>query len=166
MSRTENTEMFKYKVDQTMSASTTHSRAAAPADALHDTGVLIARLFLGAIFVQSGFGKLAGLAGFAAGLTKMGVPMASTIAPFAAGVEFVGGLAIVLGAWTVFAAALMIAFTAVGSFLAHRFWAAPAEQYALQNVQFMKNVAIIGGFLAVLLSGPGRISLDYLLRRR
>jgi putative oxidoreductase len=133
---------------------------------MRDTGLLVARIFLGAIFVQSGFGKLAGLAGFTAYLTNLGVPMASTVAPFAAGVEFFGGLAIVFGAWTGLAAALLIGFTVVGTFLSHRFWAVPVEQYAAQQVQFMKNVAIVGGFLSVLLTGPGRISVDYFRKRQ
>lgn len=149
-----------------MSASTTYVPVAAPAGGVRDTGILIARIFLGAIFVQSGFGKLAGLAGFTAYLAKMGVPMASTVAPFAASVEFLGGVAILAGAWTGLAAALLIGFTVVGTLLAHRFWAAPVEQYTLQNLQFMKNVAIIGGFLAVLLDGPGRISVDYFRKGR
>ncbi len=150
-----------------MSAPTIHIPLdSAISDRTHDTGLLIARILLGAIFVQSGFAKLTALAGFSAGLAKMGVPLASTIAPFAAGVEFFGGLAIILGAWTSLAAVLLIGFTIVGTFLAHRFWAAPLGQQGAQNIQFMKNVAIVGGFLVVLLTGAGRFSLDRLLRRR
>src|SRR5688572_10535103 len=72
-----------------------------------DVLLLLARLALGAIFVQSGFGKLTDLAGFTSGLEGMGVPLAAVLAVIGACVEFFGGLAIVLGAWTRLAAVLV-----------------------------------------------------------
>jgi putative oxidoreductase len=65
-----------------------------------DGVLLVARVLLGAIFVQSGFGKLTNLSGFATGLERMGVPMPYLAGTIGACVEFFGGLAIVLGAWT------------------------------------------------------------------
>lgn len=150
-----------------MSASTAYAHVAVPvAGRARDTAFFIARIGLGAIFVQSGFGKLAGLAAFAAGLEKMGVPAASLVAPVAAGVEFFGGMAVVLGAWTWIASALVAGFTLLATLLAHRYWTYPAAQQPLQQVQFMKNVAIIGGFIALMAAGPGRFSIDYWLRGR
>lgn len=131
-----------------------------------DTVLLLARVMLGAIFVQSGFGKLTGLAGFTASMEGMGVPMASVAAPIGACVEFFGGLAIVLGAWTALAAILVAGFTVAASLIAHRFWDAPADQRMMQTIQFMKNVAIVGGLLTLVAAGPGRFSLDGLLRSR
>ncbi|WP_448190838.1 DoxX family protein [Azospirillum sp. sgz301742] len=131
-----------------------------------DSVLLLARLLIGAIFVQSGFGKLTGLAAFTASMEGMGVPMASVTAPVGACVEFFGGLAIVLGAWTWLAAILVAGFTVVASFIAHRFWDAPADQRMMQNIQFMKNVAIVGGLLALVAAGPGRFSLDGFMRRQ
>ncbi|WP_431855131.1 DoxX family protein [Azospirillum sp.] len=131
-----------------------------------DAALLVARVMLGAIFVQSGFGKLTNLAGFTEGLAKMGVPVPSVAGLVGACVEFFGGLAIVLGAWTWLAAILVAGFTVVATFLAHRFWDAPPEQRMMQNIQFMKNVAIVGGLLALLAAGAGRYSVDGLRRRR
>src|SRR5262249_24085557 len=62
-----------------------------------DVVLLLARCFVGGIFVYSGFGKLTGLEGFAASLAKNGVPMPEIMAVIGAAVEFFGGLAIVLG---------------------------------------------------------------------
>lgn len=131
-----------------------------------DSVLLLARVMLGAIFVQSGFGKLTGLAGFTTMLEGMGVPMAPVAAVAGACVEFFGGLAIVLGAWTWLAAILVAGFTVVATALAHRFWDVPVEQRMMQNIQFMKNLAIIGGLLALVAAGPGRFSLDGFRRRR
>jgi putative oxidoreductase len=125
-----------------------------------DPLLLIARVLLGAIFVWSGFGKLMNLGGFIGSLAGQGVPMASVLGTIGACVEFFGGLAVVLGAWTRPAAILIIGFTACATLIAHRYWEAPEAQRLMQQIQFMKNLAIIGGFFALIAAGPGRFSLD------
>lgn len=125
-----------------------------------DGALLAARLLLGSIFVQSGFGKLTNLGGFAAGLEGMGVPLPYVAGTVGALIEFFAGVALVLGAWTWLAALLLILFTAAATAIAHRFWEYPPEQQMIQSIMFMKNLAIIGGFLAVLAAGPGRYGVD------
>jgi putative oxidoreductase len=126
---------------------------------------LLARCFMGGLFVQSGIVKLMGLDAFAAGLAKNGVPMADTAALVGAAVEFGGGVAIVIGLQTRNAALLMIAFTIVATLISHRFWELADAARRQQAVQFGKNIAIIGGFLLLFLHGGGRFSLDGWRRR-
>jgi putative oxidoreductase len=133
--------------------------AGGPEDAL----LLLARVALGALFVLSGLGKLADLAGFAAGLQRLGVPFVAALAPVDAGVELLGGLAIALGAWTRGAALLVAGSTVAATLLAHGFWAAPVGQQAAQTIQFLKNLAIVGGLLAVAAAGAGRFGVDGLV---
>jgi uncharacterized membrane protein YphA (DoxX/SURF4 family) len=145
-------------------ASGSVSRADRAAASEQDVLLLLARVALGALFVLSGLGKLADLAGFAAGLQRVGVPFAAALAPVGAAVELLGGLALALGAWTRPAALLVAGFTVVATLLAHHFWAAPAGQQAAQTVQFLKNLAIVGGLLAVAAAGAGRFGVDGLGR--
>jgi putative oxidoreductase len=49
------------------------------------------------------------------------VPLASVLAPLGAVVEFFGGLALMLGAWTRPAAILVAGFTITATLIAHRF---------------------------------------------
>jgi putative oxidoreductase len=121
---------------------------------------LIGRILIGGIFIQSGLAKLMALDGFAALLTSHGVPWAPVLAPIGAAVEFGGGLAIVLGVATRYAALLMIAFVIVATAISHRFWALAPDQASAQAVHFAKNIAIIGGFLFVLAAGGGAWSLE------
>src|SRR5262245_20813492 len=88
------------------------------------TIVLLGRVLIGGIFVQSGFDKLMGLDAFAAGLAARGLPAAlvPVLAPIGASVEFFGGLAIVFGLMTRCAALLMIVFVIVATLVSHRFW--------------------------------------------
>ena len=135
-------------------------------DTQRDILVAAARCGLAAIFVLSGSEKLMHLDGFAASLLQRGVPFASGLAVLGACVECFGGLAILLGVWTRPAAVLMAIFTVVATAISHRYWEAPEAMRTLQHTQFMKNVAIIGGFLALSAGGGGRFSVDGLLRRR
>ena len=131
-----------------------------------DPLLLLGRVLLGSIFVISGYGKLFGLAAFAASLEKNGVPYASALAPVGACVEFFGGLAIVLGIEVRYAALLMVAFVIVATLISHRYWefAEPAIRRA-QETNFDKNVCIIGGFALLHASGGGRFALERLWRR-
>ena len=131
-----------------------------------DLLLLVARILIGAIFVQSGFGKLMNLGGFAGNLGSQGLPAPMLLATLGACVEFFGGLAVVLGAWTRLAAAAVIVFTVMATLIAHRYWAVPPEAAGMQRIQFMKNVAIIGGYFGLIASGAGRFSVDgWRLRR-
>lgn len=131
-----------------------------------DVWILLGRIALGSIFVVSGFGKLTHVGGFEASLALKGVPLPWLAASVGAPVEFFGGLAIVLGMAGRYAALLMLAFTVVATLISHRFWEysdAAARQTQLSN--FSKNIAIMGGFLAIIAHGTGRFALDRFRRR-
>jgi len=144
------------------------SGSAAGAEVAVDHGdlwLLVGRALLGGIFVVSGYGKLMGLAAFAASLEKNGVPYASALAPVGASVEFFGGLAIVLGVEVRSAALLMIAFVIVATLISHRFWELQDAARQAQLVQLSKNMAIIGGFLLLHGAGGGRFAVERVWRR-
>jgi len=130
-----------------------------------DALLLLGRILLGGIFVISGYAKLFGLAAFAASLERRGVPFASAIAPIGAGVEFFGGLAIVLGIEVRYAALPMIAFVIVATLISHRFWEFADAARRTQTTNFSKNVAIIGGFVLLHVAGGGRYAVERLWRR-
>jgi putative oxidoreductase len=129
--------------------------------------LLAGRFMMGWIFVAGGWSKLTNIQGFAGYLTQNKVPAADLLAYVGAGVEFLGGVALVLGLATRYAALLVILFTIVATLIAHRYWefTEPAARRA-QNANFFKNVAMIGGLLFLFVSGPGRFALDSMMRRR
>jgi putative oxidoreductase len=130
-----------------------------------DGALLLGRILLGGIFVLSGYGKLMGLSAFAASLERNGVPFASVMAPIGAAVEFFGGVAIVLGIETRYAAALMVAFVIVATLISHRFWEYQDAARQTQQTHFLKNMAIIGGFVLLFAQGGGRFAVARLWRR-
>lgn len=133
-----------------------------PVDAL----LLSGRVLLGLIYVISGISKLMNLDGFAASLEKSGVPMSGFMAMLGALVEALGGLAVVIGFQTRYAAVLMVLFTVAATLIAHRFWEFTGPPRQMQQTHFMKNLSIIGGFLLLAACGAGRYSFDGLWRGR
>ena len=123
---------------------------------------LIGRVVLGGLFLMSGIQKLSGIDQFAASLAKNGIPVA--IAPMlawlGAAVETIGGLCIVLGLATSWASLVLIAFTIVAAFIAHRFWQAPPEMRMVQTAHFEKNMMIAGAFCLLYVAGGGPYSID------
>jgi len=128
--------------------------------------LLAARVLMGWIFVEAGWRKLLAMDPFIASLATRRVPYASMMGWIGALVEFVGGIAILLGAWTRCAAVAMIVFVIVATAISHRYWefTEPAAR-RMQQGQFAKNLAIIGGFMLMMLTGAGRFSVDGWRRR-
>jgi putative oxidoreductase len=130
-----------------------------------DLALLIARAALAAVFIPAGLSKLTNLAGFTASLQKQGLPFAEVLAPLGAGVEFFGGIAVLIGFQTRLAAVLMVVFTVVATLVAHRFWEFEGAARQTQQGQFLKNLAIAGGYLVLFVNGGGRYALDRLWSR-
>lgn len=57
------------------------------------------------------------------------------------------------------AALALAAFTLAASFLFHPFWSVPADQQFMQQLLFMKNLAVTGGLLILAALGPGAATL-------
>jgi len=129
--------------------------------------LLVGRMAMGFIFFQSGAAKLGALSIFSASLSNRGVPFPGFWGPVGAISEFLGGTAIILGLGTRWAALLIVLFVIAASGIAHRYWefVEPATR-RLQEGQFYKNLAIIGGALFLFVCGAGRFSLDALLAKK
>jgi len=122
--------------------------------------VLAGRILLALMFFLSGVNKLGDLAGTAGFIGSIGLPAPAVLAPLAGLFEVCAALALAFG-WQARWAALGLAlFTLVASFLFHNFWALPAEQQMMQQLMFLKNMAVTGGMLVVAAFGAGPASLD------
>lgn len=121
---------------------------------------LAARLLLVALFLPAGIGKLTSFAGTVGYISSVGLPLPAVGAALALIVEIVGSLALLAGFGTRFAALVLAAFTLMASFFFHAFWAVPADQAYVTQLLFFKNIAVVGGLLALVANGAGSWSLD------
>jgi putative oxidoreductase len=121
---------------------------------------LIARLLLALMFVLAGASKIADLGGTAGYIASKGLPLPMLLAFGTAALELLGGLAIIVGIQARIAAGALAAFTLLATLLFHNFWALPADQQLVQQLMFMKNLAVAGGLLLLSSVGAGSLSLD------
>lgn len=127
---------------------------------LQNPFALLARLLLAALFLPAGISKIGGFAGTAGYIGSVGLPMPELGAAIAIAVEVLGGIALIIGLGTRWAALALAVFTLVASFFFHAYWALPAEQQMMQQLMFMKNIGVVGGLLALAAFGAGAFSLD------
>jgi putative oxidoreductase len=132
----------------------------------NDFVLLVARLAVAALFLPSGFSKLFGLSGFAAFLAGKGVPFPEVLAFVGAAAEVAGPVALVLGIAPRLTAVALVAFTLVATLISHAYWDVPEAARKAQEIQFFKNVAIVGGLLFYFVSGPGAFRLSALFGER
>jgi putative oxidoreductase len=113
----------------------------------------LGRLLLAGLFIQAGWGKIAGYAGTAAYMASAGLP--SYLLPLVILTELGGGILLVLGWQTRIVAFLIAGFTVLTSLIFH---ANVSDQ--MQMLMFMKNMSITGGLLMIVAHGAGAFSLD------
>lgn len=114
---------------------------------------LIARLFLGHIFILAGLSKIGGYDATSGYMEAMGVP--SMLLPLVIAGEALGGLAIVLGFKTRLAALGLALFSIASALIFHSNF-----DDQMQSILFMKNISMAGGLLLLVQYGAGALSLD------
>ena len=129
---------------------------------------LAGRIMLAAIFLMSALGnkipKFDAVAGY---MASEGVPAAPVM--LVGGIVFLlaGSLSLISGFKTRGGATLLLVFLILATFYFHDFWtvddAAAAQK---EMIQFMKNLALMGAMLLVIVHGAGPMSLDRWLARR
>ena len=115
----------------------------------------IARVLVAYIFIVAGYGKISDYAATAGYMEAMGVP--SALLPLTILVELGGGLALLLGFQTRFAAFGLAVFSLITAFIFH----GGAED----AINLMKNLSMAGGLFFVMLHGAGKLSIDHLIEK-
>lgn len=128
-----------------------------------NAGLLLLRLVLGVILIAHGLQKVLvdGIPGVAAGFGGMGIPAPEIAAVVVVAVELLGGALLIVGLGTRVVAVLSTINMAVALVLVHLsagFFAADG------GYEFVLILAVVS--LALALTGPGRVSVDALFRRR
>lgn len=116
---------------------------------------LLARVLLSLLFIYSGIGKVMGPDATMAYIAKAGLPLPMLSYAMALVVELGVATALLLGYRTREAAAVLAAFSIVSALMFHHQFADKG-----QLIHFLKNLAIAGGFVQLVLAPVARWSLD------
>lgn len=116
--------------------------------------LLLGRVLLSVIFILSGLGKLPHFHEIAGMMAGKGIPLAPVALVITLIIEIGGGLLLLTG-FKAKCAALVIALWLIPVTLVfHNFWAAPEAMKQEQTINFLKNVAIMGGLLVLAYASP------------
>ncbi len=114
--------------------------------------MLVGRVMLAAMMLWTGFGRLASYSSLHGYVADWSVPGA--FKPILILWEVGAGILLILGIYTRAAALALALFCVLSGFLVHLH-----DDDVLQLIDFMKNMALTGGFLYVAATGAGDWSL-------
>ena len=124
---------------------------------LADCAKVVLRLAVGYIFINHGWMKIQNLELTAEFFGKLGIPMPGLMTFFIAGVEFIGGIALIAGLATRLAAFLHASTMVVAILTA----------FGLANIGSAElELLLLAASVGLLVTGAGAYSLDALLMRK
>ena len=123
---------------------------------MDDLIVLIARIFLGAVFLISGIDKTIFFGEAREEFRKAKLPYPDACLFAVIPLHFFASLGIILGVYTQLSAFLLAGFMLCVTLWVHDFWNRPTRQAKLESSRLaLANYAILGGLLMLAASGPG-----------
>src|SRR5580692_4350485 len=128
----------------------------------NDELTLAARLLLATLFLIFGWRKLRDYSGTVSQMVQLGAPMPALAAAVAAFMELPVAFAIAVGAFARPSALLMFLYTLGTALIGHRYWTITGADRVGSMDGFYKNLAIMGGFLLLYVTGAGKYSIDVL----
>ena len=119
----------------------------------------VGRILLSALFLIEGFGKISMQEDVIMYMEDYGVPEILFVP--ATVLEILFPLLLIVGYKTKWAAAVMALFTFTVAIIFHTDFSE-----GMQMVFFLKDLAIAGGFMIIVVYGPGKISLDHYFKSK
>lgn len=122
--------------------------------------ILLARILLMVLFLLSGWPKLAGFSGTVAYMASLGAPLPAVAAAVAVVMEILAAILLIIGFYTRPVALLYALFVLGTALIGHQYWTMVDSERGANMTQFFKNISIVGGLLLLVVTGPGKYSID------
>ena len=122
--------------------------------------LLTSRILLALLFLIFGVQKLFDFSGTVQYMAHVGAPLPTLATLIAIVMEVFVSAAIMLGLATRPLALLMALYTFGTAIIGHHFWTMTGMARFETEINFYKNISIIGGLLLLYVTGPGRYSID------
>ncbi len=123
--------------------------------------LLVARIAMAGEFVPSGWGKLHNLAKLTAYFATLGIPAPAANAAASATTELVGGVLLLAGLGTRFAAAALTVVMTVAILTARI-----QDAHTIGDFFYLPEPSYIVIFLVLVFAGPGKASVDQMIADR
>ncbi len=129
---------------------------------INDEVIVVARVLLATLFLVFGWRKLRDFSGTVRQMAQLGVPTPVLAAAVATFMELPVAFAVAVGAFTRPSALLFVLYTLGTALIGHRYWTVKGADYVDSLDGFYKDLSIMGGFLLLYITGPGKYSIDVL----
>jgi len=126
----------------------------------------VGRVLLALIFVMSGINKLAHWSETASYMAAKGLPAVPLLLAVAVIIELACGVFVMIGYRTDVSALLLFLYLVPVTLVFHNFWSFHGMEAQMQMVNFLKNLSIMGGLLALASASPTHVSVDEVRARR
>ena len=123
------------------------------------------RVLMSVIFLLSGWMKIAHWS-MMVGMLGSKIPAPQLMLGLAVFAELAGGLSLLLGFLGRVGALGLFIYLIPTTLIFHNFWSADTAHQQEQMINFLKNLAIMGGLLVIAAYGSGPASIDAAMRRR
>ena len=124
-----------------------------------DAALLVARIFLSAVFLYSAIDKLTHWREGVAEMRDVGLPVPTLTLAGVIAIQLGAGLMVLLGIYAAAGALILLAFTAAATLIGHRFWTMSGVNRRRSLTTALEHLTMMGGFLLLALTGPGRFAL-------
>lgn len=130
-------------------------------------GILLAgRVLILLVFLIFGSQKLLNYSATVQLLAYVGAPLPALATPIAIIMELFVSIAMILGVAVRPLSLLLALYTLGTGFIAHHYWTMTGMARFENEINFYKNISIIGGLLVLYATGPGRYTIDSLWKVR
>ncbi|TCT08851.1 DoxX family protein [Paralcaligenes ureilyticus] len=124
-----------------------------------DVLILLARLLLMSLFLVTGWQKLTNFSGTVTYMSSIGAPAPTLSTIISIIMEFFVGIALIIGVFTRQLALLYVVFVLATALVGHRYWTLEGAARHENQINFFKNMSIMGGLLLLAITGPGRFAI-------
>ena len=130
---------------------------------MKDTTDLVARIFISMIFLFEAYDSIAFFKNTKETMTEHGITWnQDMLLGMAIFLLILGGVLVLIGYRSSFGATLLLIYWIPVTFITHTWWSDPDVTQRVESIEFMKNIAIIGGLLLIVINGSRRFSVKRL----
>ncbi len=127
---------------------------------MKDTIDLIARIFISLIFLFEAYDSIVFFKSTKDAMTQHGITwQQDMLLSMAIFLLILGGVLVLIGYRSGFGASLLLIYWIPVTFITHTWWSDPDVTQRQESIEFMKNIAIIGALLLIVINGSGRYSV-------
>jgi len=122
---------------------------------IKNIGLLFSRMLVVFIFLYSGINKIFNFAETLNYMNRFHIPQVKILGILAIAVEIIASFLIIIGYKSKYASIVLIGFLIIVTAIFHNVMKEP-----VQMINFLKNLALIGALLSIVINGPGALSID------